>query len=59
MDLIVLILVIALIGFVVVLITTHVPMPPMWAKALQLLALLVIVLYLITRFLNLPNVLPR
>ena len=59
MDLIILVLVIALIGFIVWIITTKVPMPPMWATAIQILALIVIVLYIITRFFNLPNVLPR
>ncbi len=58
MDLILLILVLVVIGFLVWVLTTQIPMPPMWAKAIQILALLVIVLYLITRFLNLPNVLP-
>lgn len=59
MDLLMLVLVLALVGFVVYIITTHVPMPPGWAKALQVLALVVIVLFLLTRFVNLPNVLPR
>lgn len=59
MDLILLILVVALIGFLIYLITTKVPMPPGWATALQVLALVIIVLYLLTRFVNLPNVLPR
>ena len=59
MDLVVLILVIALIGFLIYLITSRIPMPPGWAAAIQVLALVVIVLYLITRFFNLPNVLPR
>lgn len=58
MDLILLVLVIALIGFLVYLITTKIPMPPYWAGAIQILALLVIILYLITRFTHLPNVLP-
>jgi uncharacterized membrane protein len=58
MDLILLVLVLVVIGFVVWLLTTQIPMPPTWARAIQLLALLVIILYLVTRFLNLPNVLP-
>jgi hypothetical protein len=40
-------------------ITTQIPMPPMWARALQVFALIVIVLYIISRFLHLPNVLPH
>jgi hypothetical protein len=31
----------------------------MWARALQVFALIVIVLYIISRFLHLPNVLPH
>ena len=59
MDLVILILVVALIGFLIYVITSKIPMPPGWASAIQVLALVVIVLYLITRFFNLPNVLPR
>lgn len=59
MDLILLIVVLAIVGAVVWIVTTQIPMPPLWAKALQLLALLVIVLYLLTRFIQLPNLLPR
>ena len=58
MDLILLVCVVALVGFLVYVITTQVPMPPGWAKAIQVLALIVIVLFLLTRFVNLPNVLP-
>ena len=56
MDLLILVLVIAVIGFVVYLITTNVPMPPYWATTLQIVALLIIVFYLLTRFAVLPNV---
>jgi hypothetical protein len=59
MDLIILVLVLALIGFLVYIITTRIPMPPGWAVAIQILALIVIVLYIIQRFAGLPNVLPR
>jgi hypothetical protein len=59
-DLVILVLVIALIGFLVFLITTKIPMPPYWAGAIQILALVVIVLYLISRFgAGLPNVMSR
>jgi len=59
MDLVVLVLVLALIGFLVWLITVKIPMPPYWATALQILALAAVVIYLITRFMGrLPNVLP-
>jgi FtsH-binding integral membrane protein len=59
MDLVILVLVVALIGFLVFVITTKIPMPPGWAMAIQVGALVVIILYLLTRFVNLPNVLPR
>jgi hypothetical protein len=58
MDLLTLIIVAVLIGFLVWLLTTQVPMPPAWAKAIQVIALVVLVLWILTRVLNLPNVLP-
>lgn len=58
MDLLIIVILLAVIGFVVWLITTKVPMPPAWATAIQVLALIVIVLYILTRFVKLPNVLP-
>ncbi len=58
MDLIILVLVLVLIGFVVWLLTTKVPMPPMWATAIQVIALIAVVLFLITRLAHIPNVLP-
>lgn len=57
MDLIVLILVIAIIGFLIWLITTKIPMPPLWATVIQILALVIIVLFLLRQFGGLPNVL--
>jgi len=59
MDLVILILVVALIGFLVYIITTKVPMPTGWATTLQVLALVVLVLWLLSHFVALPNVLPR
>jgi len=59
MDLLILVLVVALIGFVVYVITTKIQMPPYWAATIQLLALIVIVLWLLSHFVTLPNVLPR
>jgi hypothetical protein len=53
-----LILVLCLIGFLVWLLTTQIPMPPAWARAIQILALVVIVVYVITRLVHVPNVLP-
>jgi hypothetical protein len=60
MDLVLLVLVIVLIGFLVWLLTSKVPMPPYWAQVIQIGSLIAIVLYLILRFGGiLPNVLPR
>ena len=59
MDLILLVVVCVVIGFLVWLLTTKVPMPPGWATALQVLTLVVLVIYVLTRFVHLPNVLPR
>lgn len=56
MDLIVLVLALALIGFLVYLITTKIPMDPMFKIAIQIIVLIAIVLYLLRRF-QLPNVL--
>ena len=57
MDLIILVLVVALVGFLVYLITTKIPMPPYWAMAIQILALIVIILFLLRRFgSGIPNV---
>ena len=57
MDLILLVLVVALVGFLVWIITTKIPMPPYWATALQILALILLVLYLVRRLGGLPNLL--
>ena len=59
MDLVILVLVVALIGFLVYIITTKVPMPPHWAAVIQVLALIVLVLYVLSHFVALPNVLRR
>lgn len=58
MDLILLVLVLALIGFLIYLIITHVPMPPIFKIAIQVIVVIAVVLYLIRRFGGgLPNVL--
>jgi ABC-type siderophore export system fused ATPase/permease subunit len=59
MDLLVLVIVLCLIGFVIYLLTTKIPMPPYWATAIQVATLIIIVLYILTRLVSLPNVLPR
>jgi hypothetical protein len=59
MDLILLVVALAAVGFVVWLITTHVPMPHGWAKAIQGVTLVVLILYLLSRFLVVADVLPR
>ena len=59
MDLLILVGVCCLIGFVVYILTTKIPMPPYWATAIQIVALIVIVLYLLGRFgFRVPNILP-
>jgi hypothetical protein len=57
MDLVVLVAELALVGFLVWFITTKVPMPPLWANIIQVLALIVIIVYVLTRVVYLPNVL--
>jgi len=59
MDLIVLVLVVAAIGFVVWLVTTRIPMPPAWASTIQVAALILVVLWIVSRFVALPNILTR
>jgi hypothetical protein len=58
MDLVLLVLVVALIGFLVYVITTKVQMPPGWATAIQVLALVLVILWVLSHFVALPNVLP-
>ena len=58
MDLLFLLLVVVLIGFLVFLLTTKIPMPPYWAVGIQVIAALVLLLFLMRELgVNLPNVL--
>jgi hypothetical protein len=58
MDLIMLILVLALVGFLVYLIITHIPMPPIFKVAIQIIVVVAIILFLIQRFAgDVPNLL--
>jgi hypothetical protein len=58
MDLILLVLVLAIVGFLVHLITTHIPMEPIFKTAIQIIVVIAIVLYLIQRFAGgVPNLL--
>lgn len=57
MDLIILVLVVCVIGFCVWLVTTKIPMPPGWATAIQVIALILIVLWLLSKIGVVPNVL--
>lgn len=59
MDLVILVLALCLIGFLVWLLTTKIPMPPGWATTIQILVLIALVLYVLTRVFHLPNVLQR
>jgi len=57
MDLIMLVLVLSVIGFLVWLITTKIPMDPTFRLAIQIIVLIVIVLWLLRRFGGgIPNV---
>ena len=58
MDLIVLVLVVSIIGFLVWLITSKIPMDPTIKMVIQVAAVIIIILYILTRFVNLPNVMP-
>ena len=58
MDLIMLVLVIALVGFAIWAITTYIPMPPIFKTAIVVLTVIVLVLWLLKRLgTGLPNVL--
>jgi hypothetical protein len=57
MDLLLLLIGLAVIGFVIYLITALIPMPPYWARVIQTVALIILLVYLLTRFVRLPNVL--
>ena len=58
MDLIMLVLGIALLGFLVWLITTKIPMDPMFRYAIQIIVLVVVVIYIVRMFGgHIPNVL--
>jgi len=58
MDLVLLVLVVVVVGFLVWLLTTRVPMPPGWAQVIQVAVLIVLILYILSRFVRLPNILP-
>lgn len=57
MDLILLVVTVCLIGFVIWLLTTRIPMPPYWAQTIQVVAAVALVLYLLSRLFAIPNVL--
>lgn len=59
MDLVLLVAGVSLVGFLVWLITTKVPMAPYWAAAIQVFAAVMVVLYLAARLgVHFPNLLP-
>ena len=59
MDLLILVLVAVLIGFLIWLLTTKVPMPALWAQTIQVVALIVLVFWLLSHLVRIPNVLPH
>jgi hypothetical protein len=56
-DLILLILTLALVGFVLWLIFTYIPMPDPYKQVLMVIVVIVMILFLLRRFALLPNVL--
>lgn len=58
MDLIVLVLSLALVGFLVYLVTTHIPMPAIFRTAIMIIVVVVVILFLIRKFAgDVPNLL--
>ena len=57
MDLILVLIAVVVIGFVCWLITTYVPMPPGWAKVIQGVTLVVLILWFLSHVIVVPNVL--
>ena len=58
MDLVMLVLVLALLGFLVYLITSKIPMDPIFSLAIQIIVIVAVILFLIRRFGgSIPNVL--
>lgn len=58
MDLVMLVLVLALVGFLIYLITTYIPMPPIFKTAIMIVVVIVVILFLIKRFAgDVPNLL--
>ena len=57
MDLILLVLFLCILGAVIWLLTTKIPMDPVWRTVIQVVALILILLYLLRRFGGIPNVL--
>jgi hypothetical protein len=56
MDLILLVLFAVFIGFIIYVITENVPMPPYWKTAIQVVALILILLFLASKVVHIPNV---
>lgn len=57
MDLLMLVVGLVVIGFLVYLLTVYVPMPAPWARAIQVPVFIVLLVYLLTHLVRLPNVL--
>lgn len=55
MDLIVLLVVVVLVGFLTYMLTTKVPMPPYWATTIQIAVLILVIIVIFTRYIKLPN----
>jgi len=57
MDLLILVLVISVIGFLIWVITTKIPMDPTIRLVIQVLAAVILIIYVLRRLAILPNVL--
>lgn len=57
MDLLILVVVVSLIGFLIYLITNKIPMDPTLKLIIQVIAVVILIIYVLRRFNLLPNVL--
>jgi len=53
----VLVLIVAVVGFIIFAITTYIPMPPHWATVIHVVSLIILLLFLLSKFVAIPNVL--
>jgi uncharacterized membrane protein YsdA (DUF1294 family) len=56
-DLIILVVLLSLLGFVIYVVTERIAMDADWRTTIRLFALVVLVIYLVSKFVAIPNVL--